>query len=101
MLYACLVGEPARDLKGVTLAQALERVQVWQPDLSGVPAAWRSVLETALDPDPAARFRSAREMAEALDRAVGADATPAPTARATRRLTGLARREDGEPSPPP
>jgi serine/threonine protein kinase len=61
-----LTGRQAIDLRGLTLYRALETLADPELDLAGIPAAWRPVLERALQPEAARRFPSAREMRSAV-----------------------------------
>lgn len=71
VLYAILTGQPP--YTGATAAEVLARVRAglpWQPRMvaGGVPAALEAVCLTALEREPAERYRSAAELAREVER---------------------------------
>lgn len=68
ILFEMLTGHAPFD--GQSPAEVMMKHLTDKPDLSRAPEAFRSVLEKALDKNPATRFSSARELAKAVE-AVG------------------------------
>lgn len=79
ILYEMLAGRAP--FIGDTIPNVLYQVAHATPvPLEGAPPAVQQVLDRALDKNPALRFRSGKEMADAFDAALAASA-PAPTPR--------------------
>lgn len=77
VLYECLSGKPALDLRGLSLYEAIGRVAQPRIRYDGVPRPWRPFFARALAPKAALRFGSASEMRRRLPK----ESPRAPTAR--------------------
>jgi eukaryotic-like serine/threonine-protein kinase len=73
MLFEMLTGHPPFD--GQSPGEVMMKHLTDKPDLTRAPAAFRPVLEKALDKNPATRYSSARELAKAVE-AVGGSSQP-------------------------
>lgn len=78
LLYAALTGQHYLGLKGQSEFRARQLIQEAEPKLPapGVPGELEAVLRKALAKQPAARFRGAAEMAQALRAGLEVQAGP-------------------------
>jgi len=76
LLYEMLAGKPPFEGANFTLV-AHQVLMAAAPPIANVSPAVQSVVDRALEKDPAQRFGSAREMASALRKAVGKVSEPA------------------------
>ncbi len=66
LAYECLLGEPAIDVRGCSLYEALDRAAKARVDVARAPKAWRAWLARALAAEPRRRFATAEEMRREL-----------------------------------
>ena len=88
VLYEMLAGKPY--FEGTTTQQieaVIRNYRELKPMPSGIPEGLSRVLRRALNPNPAARFASAKEFARALQESVADGADPEITRRVVRRET--------------
>ena len=76
ILYEMLTGRVPFD--GESSQEILMKHLTAEPDLSGVPQPYRSVIQRALQKDPEKRFSNVGEMVAALDNKPSAGTKPGP-----------------------
>jgi serine/threonine protein kinase len=91
VLYEVLTGEPP--FRGETVAVLLEKIRTQDPTLPrrrqpGIPRALQNICLKALEKDPAARYATAREMADDLRRFLAGEAVHAEPAAYARLIAG-------------
>jgi len=93
VLYELLVGRPPRELGGLSLTQAIQRIQTLDVHAPpSVPRPLRAVLARCLDRDPDRRYATAADLAADLGRFVQGESVFALRGQRIAAVTGFSRR---------